>query len=79
MQPATLQPPYHQSVLNAYLACPEALRLTALEGVQPAFRHFSRLQVGEFPESRFLIPAQWHQADLRSDNQAAVYGTFFLV
>ncbi len=42
MRPATLQPPYHQSILNAYLACPEALRLTALDGVRPAFRHYAQ-------------------------------------
>ncbi len=42
MRPATLQPPYHQSILNAYLACPEALRLTALEGVRPMFRHYTQ-------------------------------------
>lgn len=44
MRPATLQPPYHQSILNAYLACPEALRLTAVEGVRPAFRHYAQVR-----------------------------------
>ena len=44
MRPATIQPPYHQSILNAYLACPEALRLTALEGVRPAFRHYAQVR-----------------------------------
>ena len=44
MQTATIPSPYHQSTLNAYLACPEALRLTALEGVRPAFRHYAQVR-----------------------------------
>jgi len=44
MRPATIQPPYHQSTLNAYLAFPEKLRLTAVEGVRPTFRHYAQVR-----------------------------------
>ncbi len=44
MRQATIDPPYHQSTLNAYLSCPEALRLTAIVGAKPAFRHYARVR-----------------------------------
>ncbi len=44
MHQATIDPPYHQSILNAYLSCPEALRLTAIAGAKPAFRHYARVR-----------------------------------
>ncbi|UCC30690.1 MAG: PD-(D/E)XK nuclease family protein [Phycisphaerales bacterium] len=65
MQSATIQPPYHQWMLNAYLACPEALRLTLLARVKPAFRHYARVRgtVAHATVFRLHVEKAWDRVD----------------